>query len=103
MGNIELKNVSFRYASDGEMVLRNITIQIKPGQKIALVGRTGSGKSTLGKLLLGLYTPTEGEILYDGLSLNELDYRAVRSQFGIVLQESALFNGTVRENIAFNH
>lgn len=102
-GRVDLKRVSFRYDPNAPFVLQDIDLHIEPGQKIALVGRTGSGKSTLGKLLLGLYTPTEGEILYDGLSLNKLDYRAVRSQFGIVLQESALFNSTVRENIAFNH
>lgn len=102
-GHIDLKKVCFRYDPNAPFVLQDIDLHVEPGQKIALVGRTGSGKSTLGKLLLGLYTPTEGEILYDGLSLNELDYRAVRSQFGIVLQESALFNSTVRENIAFNH
>src|SRR5581483_7662416 len=102
-GNIELKNVSFRYASDGEMVLRNITIQIKPGQKIALVGHTGSGKSTLGKLLLGLYTPSEGEIFYDGLPLQSLNYRAVRSQLGVVSQDSFIFSGSIKQNIAFNN
>ena len=101
-GQVDLKKVSFRYDTNAPFVLRDIDLHVEPVQKIALVGRTGSGKSTLGKLLLGLYTPTEGEVLYDGLPLNELDYRAVRSQFGVVLQESALFNGTVRENIAFN-
>jgi ATP-binding cassette, subfamily B, bacterial len=102
-GRVDLEKVSFRYDLNAPFVLQDIDLHIEPGQKIAIVGRTGSGKSTMGKLLLGLYTPTRGEILYDGLSLNELDYRAVRSQFGVVLQESALFNGTVHENIAFNH
>ncbi len=101
-GSVELKHVSFRYDPNVPLVLRDINISIEPGQKVALVGRTGSGKSTLGKLLLGLYIPTEGDILYDGLSLQSLDYRAVRSQFGVVLQESSLFSGSVRENIAFN-
>lgn len=102
-GQIALKQVSFRYEPNAPLVLRDINIQIEPGQKVALVGRTGSGKSTLGKLLLGLYLPTGGDILYDGLSLQSLNYQAVRSQFGVVLQESALFSGSVRENIALNN
>ncbi len=102
-GRIDFNHVCFRYDQNVPWVLRDINVSIKPGQKIALVGRTGSGKSTLGKLLLGLYTPTEGEILYDGISLCRLYYQAVRSQFGVVLQESSLFSGSVRENIAFNN
>lgn len=102
-GRVELRQVGFRYDPNGPLVLRNVTLSIEPGQKVALVGRTGSGKSTLGKLLLGLYLPTEGDILYDDLSLRTLNYQAVRNQFGVVLQESALFSGSVRENIALNH
>jgi ABC-type bacteriocin/lantibiotic exporter with double-glycine peptidase domain len=84
-------------------VLRNVSLTIEPGQKVALVGRTGSGKSTLAMLLLGLYAPTEGEILYDGVPLQRLNYRAVRSQFGVVLQEPFLFSGSIRQNIAFSN
>lgn len=102
LGQIELKNVSFRYTPNAAVVLRNINLCVQTGQKVALVGRTGSGKSTLGRLLLGLYSPTEGEILYDGIALRSLDYRAVRRQFGVVLQESTLFSGSIRENIALN-
>jgi ABC-type bacteriocin/lantibiotic exporter with double-glycine peptidase domain len=101
-GRIEVKHVSFRYDPNAPLVLRDISIAIEPGQKVALVGRTGSGKSTLAKLLLGLYTPDEGEIRYDDLPLQSLDYRTVRSQFGAVLQESFLFSGSIRQNIAFN-
>jgi len=100
-GQIELRNVSFRYDPNAPLVLRNISLTIQPGQKVALVGRTGSGKSTLAMLLLGLYAPTEGEILYDGVPLQRIDYRALRSQFGVVLQEPFLFSGSIRQNITF--
>jgi len=101
-GRIELKNVSFRYDPQGPMVLKNVSFTLEPGQKVALVGRTGSGKSTLAMLLLGLYPPTEGEILYDGVPLSRLALPSVRSQFGVVMQEAFLFSGSIRENIAFN-
>ncbi|GCE09595.1 peptidase domain-containing ABC transporter [Dictyobacter aurantiacus] len=102
-GRIELKNVSFQYDAHAPMVLQDITVSIQPGQKVALVGKTGSGKSTLGKLLIGLVTPTQGEILFDGLPLQTLNYRALRSQLGVVLQEAFIFSGSVRENIALNN
>ncbi|MFY0525585.1 peptidase domain-containing ABC transporter [Archangium gephyra] len=101
-GRLELRHVSFRYNRHSPWVLRDISLTIEPGQKVALVGRTGSGKTTLGTLLLGLHEPTEGDILYDGQSLRELDYRSLRAQFGAVLQEPFLFTGTIRENISFN-
>jgi ATP-binding cassette subfamily B protein len=93
---------SFRYDANSPYVLTDISLHIESGQKIAIVGRSGSGKSTLGQLLLGLYIPTEGEIFYDGIPLRFLNYQAVRSQFGVVMQNSALFSGSIRENIAFN-
>jgi ABC-type bacteriocin/lantibiotic exporter with double-glycine peptidase domain len=101
-GQIELKDVGFRYNPHGPWVLRDVSVRIAAGQKVALVGRTGSGKSTLAMLLLGLYTPTEGEILYDGIPLQRLNYRTLRSQFGVVLQEAFLFSGSIRQNIDFN-
>jgi ABC-type bacteriocin/lantibiotic exporter with double-glycine peptidase domain len=97
----ELRNVQFRYHSGGPLVLRNISLIVAPGQKVAIVGRTGSGKSTVAKLLLGLYTPEAGDILYDGQSAGLLDLRALRRQIGVVLQEPSLFSGSVRQNIAF--
>jgi len=102
MGEIELRQVSFRYDPRGPEVLRDISFTIQPGQKVALVGRTGSGKSTLAMLLLGLYPPTEGEVLYDGIPSGRLDYATLRSQFGVVLQEPAVFSSSIRHNIAFN-
>jgi HlyB family type I secretion system ABC transporter len=101
-GRIELKDVSFRYAPDAPLVLSHVSLAIEPGEKIALVGRTGSGKSTLALLLLGLYPPTEGEIYYDEMPLSCLDYRTVRRQFGVVMQDAFLFSGSIRQNIAFN-
>ena len=102
-GRIEVRNVDFQYDANAPLVLQNISLSIEPGQKVALVGRTGSGKSTLARLLLGLYVPTRGEIFYDGKSLQELNFRSVRSQWGVVLQESFIFSGSIRENIAFNN
>jgi ABC-type bacteriocin/lantibiotic exporter with double-glycine peptidase domain len=101
-GRIELDNVSFRYDANAPLILKNITCAIEPGQKVALVGRSGSGKSTLAKLLLGLYAPTEGDIRYDGTPLQRLNYRSVRRQFGVVMQDAPLFNGSIRQNISFN-
>ena len=101
-GHITLRNVSFQYDPQSPMVLHNIEVEIQPGQKVAIVGRTGSGKSTFGSLLLGLSTPTKGEIRYDDIPLQTLNYQAVRAQFGVVMQEADLFSGSVRENITLN-
>ncbi len=102
-GRIELRNVSFRYDIHAPKVLDNISLTIYPGQKVAVVGRTGSGKSTLAKLLLGLYSPTEGEILYDGVPLHAMNLQTLRSQWGTVLQDSFLFNSSLRDNISFHN
>jgi ABC-type bacteriocin/lantibiotic exporter with double-glycine peptidase domain len=101
-GAIELRNVSFRYNPKAPLVLNDISIKIEPGQKVALVGRTGSGKSTLARLLLGFHEPTSGAILYEGVPLEQLNYRTLRSQFGAVLQDPLLFSGSIRQNISFN-
>jgi ATP-binding cassette subfamily B protein len=101
-GKIELKNINFRYNENSPLVLQDISMTIEPGQKVALVGPTGSGKSTLAKMCMGLYSPSNGEVFYDGLPLQSLRYPSLRSQFGVVMQEPFLFSGSIRENIAFN-
>jgi ABC-type bacteriocin/lantibiotic exporter with double-glycine peptidase domain len=102
-GRIQLQGVNFKYDANSPAVLKDITVDIAPGQKIAIVGPTGSGKSTLGKLLLGLYLPTEGEILYDDIPLRSLSYQSVRSQFGVIMQDARIFSGSIWQNIAFNN
>ena len=101
MGRIELRGVSFRYAPTAPLALDDISLAIAPGQKVALVGRSGSGKSSLAALLLGLYPPTSGEIVYDGQPLSGLGLQSLRTQFGVVLQDPFLFSTTIRQNIAF--
>ena len=101
-GRIELRDVSFRYDESSPWAVRHLSLRIEPGQKVALVGSTGSGKSTVAKLVLGLYEPTEGEILLDGIPLHELDLRTVRVQCGVVMQEPTVFNGSIRRNISYN-
>jgi len=102
-GDVRLEHVDFQYDAQASLVLKEITLDIRAGQKVAIVGRTGSGKSTLGHLLLGLYLPTRGKIYYDGLPLQTLNYQAVRAQFGVVIQNSSLFSGSIRENIVLGN
>jgi HlyB family type I secretion system ABC transporter len=99
-GYIRFENVTFRYDRDADRnILENINFEIKPGQTIALVGRSGSGKTTLAKLLLGLYLPTSGTISIDGKDLTTISLHSLRSQAGIVDQDTFLFSGTVKSNI----
>ncbi|MFF3439918.1 peptidase domain-containing ABC transporter [Streptosporangium sp. NPDC002721] len=101
-GAVELRGVGFRHDPRGPWVVRDVSVSIRPGQKVALVGASGSGKSTLARLLLTLHTPVEGEILYDGVPASELNLRTLRRQFGVVSQDPSLFSGSIRENIALN-
>jgi ATP-binding cassette, subfamily B, bacterial len=102
-GSVKLTDVSMRYSNNAPWALRGINLTIPAGAKVALVGRTGSGKTTLAKTILGLYVPTEGEIRFDGHRLQDLDYRDLRRQCGMVTQDPALFAGSIRDNIALGH
>ncbi|CAK0777920.1 Cyclolysin secretion/processing ATP-binding protein CyaB [Azospirillaceae bacterium] len=99
-GRIELEGVSFRYSPDRAPALERITLQIAPDSVVGIVGRSGSGKSTLTKLIHNLYPPQEGVIRLDGIDIREIDLAHLRRSIGVVLQESFLFRGSVRENIA---
>jgi ATP-binding cassette subfamily B protein len=101
-GQINFESVSFSYGSDTGNVLSEIDLEIQPGQRIALVGRSGSGKSTLISLLQRLQRATEGRILVDGHDIAVVSGRSLRSQFGVVMQDSSIFTGTIRENIALS-
>ncbi len=99
-GRIRVEEVSFRYSPLAPLAVRDVSLEIEPGQFVGVVGRSGSGKSTLAGLLFGLYPATSGRILYDGKDLQQLDLRAARRQLGIVPQQPFLFGGTIRSNIA---
>ena len=99
-GDIDFDNVSFRYHSDLPMVIKDFSLSIKAGQTIGFVGRSGSGKTTITKLLQGLYSVPLGVIKIDGLDIREIDKAHLRRNIGIVLQENYFFSGTVRENIS---
>jgi ATP-binding cassette subfamily B multidrug efflux pump len=100
-GRVEFNNVTFRYFSSGEEVLKDVNIDVEPGQTVALLGATGSGKSTIINLLPRFYDPSGGSITIDGYDLRDVKLDSLRSQIGIVLQETTLFAGTISENIAF--
>ncbi|RRD01846.1 type I secretion system permease/ATPase [Amphritea balenae] len=99
-GRIELKDVTFRYRPEEREVLNNTSLNIEAGQMICIVGRSGSGKSTVTKLIQRLYSAEKGQILIDGIDINLMDPAWLRRQIGVVLQDNILFNKTVRENIA---
>lgn len=99
-GQVRFEEVTFRYRSDGPEVIRKVSFAVEPGQVIGIVGRSGSGKSTIAKLIQRLYVPERGRILVDGVDLAQVDPAWLRRQVGVVLQENFLFNASVRENIA---
>ena len=103
-GHIRFEQVTFRYHPDSDVnVLENINFEVKPGQTVALVGRSGSGKTTIAKLILGLYPPSEGKVLIDGQDVGSLALRSLRQQVGVVDQDTFLFGNTIRENISLGH
>lgn len=100
-GRVEFRDVTFRYFGSGDPVLKNVSFVAEPGQTIALLGATGSGKSTIINLIPRFYDASEGAVLIDGHDLRDVRLDSLRSQIGIVLQETNLFSGSIRDNIAF--
>ena len=101
LGDIEFKHVSFTYPDTGIVSARNISFQVKPGQTLAVIGNTGSGKSTVASLLCRLYDVSSGEISIDGVKIRDYNLQYLRSQIGFVPQDVFLFSDTIRNNIAF--
>ncbi|MEH2261272.1 peptidase domain-containing ABC transporter [Nostoc sp.] len=103
-GNIRFDTVTFRYHPESDInILENLSFEVHSGQMVALVGRSGSGKTTISKLVLGLYPPTDGKVLIDGHDITSLSLRSLREQVGVVDQDTFLFGGTIRENISLAH
>jgi ATP-binding cassette, subfamily B, multidrug efflux pump len=100
-GRVRFQEVTFRYFNSGEPVLKKVSFEAQAGDNVALLGATGSGKTTIINLLPRFYDPSEGSITIDDYDLREITLDSLRSQIGIVLQETTLFSGTIRENIAF--
>jgi ATP-binding cassette subfamily C protein LapB len=98
-GKIQLANVSFRYPGAGRNSLSDIKLSVSPGERIGIIGRVASGKSTLGRVLCGLYAPTEGELIVDGLDSRQYHPHQLREQFRFVAQDADVFSGSVRENL----
>ena len=100
-GHIRFDHVTFRYHPESDInVLENLSFEVKPGQTVALVGRSGSGKTTISKLVLGLYPATDGKILIDGQDITTLSLPSLRQHIGVVDQDTFLFGGTIRENLS---
>lgn len=100
-GAIEFKNVTFAYPDETSYALNGVNLKIEPKERVGIVGQVGSGKSTLSKLLLGLYSPAEGAVFVDGIDIQQMDPADLRHNIGYVPQDVTLFSGSVRENIVF--
>ena len=101
-GGIELNNVSFGYSENMPLVIDDLSLKIRPGQYVAIVGKTGCGKSTLMRLLLGFEHPRKGAIYYDGRDLEKIDLRSLRRRIGVVMQNGKLFQGDIYSNIVIS-
>ncbi len=101
-GGIEMNNVSFRYREDMPLILDNLSLKIRPGQYVAIVGRTGCGKSTLMRILLGFEQPQKGAVYYDGRDMKTLDPKSLRRRIGTVMQDGKLFMGDIYSNITIS-
>ena len=101
-GGVEMEHVSFRYTDDGPYVINDLSLSIKPGDYVAIVGKTGCGKSTLLRLLLGFEKPEKGTVSYDGRDINNLDVASLRRKIGTVLQDAGLFQGDIYSNIVIS-
>lgn len=101
-GGLEVSNVCFRYGADTPQILDNFSLSIRPGQYIAIVGKTGCGKSTLMRIMLGFEKPQKGTVYYDGRDIAELDLRALRRNIGVVMQNGKLFQGDIFSNITIS-
>ena len=102
LGGVELNHVSFRYRDDMPLVLDDLNLKIRPGQYVAIVGKTGCGKSTLMRILLGFEKPRKGSVYYDGRDLDTLDPKSLRRRIGTVMQDGRLFNGEIFANIVIS-
>lgn len=102
-GKIEFRNVSFKYPGAKDFALENVNLKIEPGERLGILGRVGSGKSTIARLVLGLYEPAEGLVLLDGTDVRQIDAASMRKHIGSALQESVLLTGSIRENITLDH
>jgi len=100
-GAIELRDVTFCYPGNQYASLSNVSLVIKPGEKVGIIGRSGSGKSSLAKLLVGFYQPDSGSVLIDGIDLRQIDVHDLRHNIGYAPQDIHLFNGTLRENLLY--
>ena len=101
-GAIEVSNVSFRYREDMPLILDDLSLKIKPGQYVAIVGETGCGKSTLMRILLGFEKPQKGAVYYNGKDLNTIDLKSLRRKIGVVMQNGKLFQGDIFSNITIS-